>query len=1141
MPRAPPKKRQRVDESPQPQPGAMQTRSKASTQRAAPPPQPASKSGQVVDITDTDDDMLGGEDDEEAFEYESDIGSAAGGNAGAEDGDEEDEEGAGEVDDERDAEIMVLSSDDDSSAQEPPPELPKAKGKLTARKQFALDIDDLWKRFAGTQDELVTGFKRDDGDDMVRFSLKHPKFPRGLKLSLMFPELGGYPKTHEVMCFTENEDVPPEVEVALGEVAHLPKQADRSLNGVVEFLIHRIVRLQPNPWATAATQQDTDDENFDYEDELMDAGINIAKDSELMKALRSDFKQLLDAGFRPGFTRVSELELVVSVSKRVNLLGVPARALQAWDSRLITGKIVYLVCLMSFGRYPVDLDNQTSGQVKFKVGISPKYKPSKAAIASAFRAHTSNPYTSGEFEAISLSNPLDALMNDKFQEILFTRRCNDRVGWAGAEQHCFQHGKTDTGVEKKKARAADKEEKDLSEAHAKLLPRDPMSSSSTANNFPLLAFSYLVRRFIMCPRFCLNCYKRCDEKITSLKPFVCDNPLCLFQLIQLGLGPSLEHEITSNTAAVDLLVQLAYIGAKEGGLKGELLPNGLGLQVPETAKAPEQIKPDDPTVDFDSLTDENQKRAGIAALIAQLPPIDEMRRWLLGLDMTDDERLLNKIRKLTDMRDGKVPLSAWRLLRFIVASNTAYLKQIDDPDELVQGVPCDYRQFKLIVGSPLKEHLFTESVKAAQAKDSNAVQFPTLFAWHGSATKNWHSILRTGLHYREVINGRAYGAGCYFAREGEVSLGHYAQPTSTMWKNADFPISKMAAICEITNLPTKFVSNNPYFVVSDISWITCRYLLVQRMASFADGTETQSVAKTGSSDLVKAGRIKTLALDPKYPITLNRTNVEFPDVGDKLEKLEKSLSNEPEDLHDSDTEILKEPPAPAPSNKLKRTQSGTAAAPAPREVDKFVPADAKRLEVLKMLPPPKNPNKAAVSMIQREMKSMLKVQAQEGPTRAGFYFDPERSNDNLFNWIVELPLESFDQDIPLAKDMRQRGVKSILMEIRFGDTYPFSPPFFRVVHPRFMPFIRGGGGHVTGGGSICMDLLTSDGWSSVYTIDAILLQIRMSNLEPRPGRLDERDWNVPYNMDEAIAGFRRAAATHGWTVPAELDAFARQG
>ncbi|KAJ7474937.1 hypothetical protein FB451DRAFT_1247033 [Mycena latifolia] len=29
--------------------------------------------------------------------------------------------------------------------------------------------------------------------------------------------------------------------------------------------------------------------------------------------------------------------------------------------------------------------------------------------------------------------------------------------------------------------------------------------------------------------------------------------------------------------------------------------------------------------------------------------------------------------------------------------------------------------------------------------------------------------------------------------------------------------------------------------------------------------------------------------------------------------------------------------------------------------------------------------------------------------------------------------------------------------------YPIGPPFFRIITPRFLPFIQGGGGHVTGG------------------------------------------------------------------------------
>ena len=94
-----------------------------------------------------------------------------------------------------------------------------------------------------------------------------------------------------------------------------------------------------------------------------------------------------------------------------------------------------------------------------------------------------------------------------------------------------------------------------------------MSSLKTANNFPLWAFSYLIRRFVMCPRFCLNCFKRCDMTITALKPFVCDNPLCLFQLIQLGLGPSLEVSLVSPLVGFDLLTFLAHIMSVPGSTR----------------------------------------------------------------------------------------------------------------------------------------------------------------------------------------------------------------------------------------------------------------------------------------------------------------------------------------------------------------------------------------------------------------------------------------------------------------------------------------------------------------------------------------------------------------------------------------------
>lgn len=48
------------------------------------------------------------------------------------------------------------------------------------------------------------------------------------------------------------------------------------------------------------------------------------------------------------------------------------------------------------------------------------------------------------------------------------------------------------------------------------LPEDPMKGNTpAANNYPLLAYTYLIRRFVMCPRFCLICFK-CVSLLVSL-------------------------------------------------------------------------------------------------------------------------------------------------------------------------------------------------------------------------------------------------------------------------------------------------------------------------------------------------------------------------------------------------------------------------------------------------------------------------------------------------------------------------------------------------------------------------------------------------------------------------------------------------
>jgi ubiquitin-conjugating enzyme E2 Q len=124
-----------------------------------------------------------------------------------------------------------------------------------------------------------------------------------------------------------------------------------------------------------------------------------------------------------------------------------------------------------------------------------------------------------------------------------------------------------------------------------------------------------------------------------------------------------------------------------------------------------------------------------------------MRSWLLGENLTDEEKLLTR-RKLADIRNSSISPSAWKLLQYIVASNTSYLKQIEDEDELIKGIPKEYRQYRFIVGSPSKEHLLAENVRAAQARDANSINYPTLYAWHGSSVRNWHSMYVCNVYER---------------------------------------------------------------------------------------------------------------------------------------------------------------------------------------------------------------------------------------------------------------------------------------------------------------------------------------------------------------------------------------------------------
>jgi ubiquitin-conjugating enzyme E2 Q len=86
-----------------------------------------------------------------------------------------------------------------------------------------------------------------------------------------------------------------------------------------------------------------------------------------------------------------------------------------------------------------------------------------------------------------------------------------------------------------------------------------------------------------------------------------------------------------------------------------------------------------------------------------------------------------------------------------------------------------------------------------------------------------------------------------------------------------------------------------------------------------------------------------------------------------------------------------------------------------------------------------------------------------------------------------------------------KGVK-LQYEVIFSDNFPFDPPFIRVVFPRFA--FRTG--HITVGGSICMESLTPSGWSSARSLESYFVEV-LSLLNAGDARLDLVNL-IPYSI-----------------------------
>ena len=568
------------------------------------------------------------------------------------------------------------------------------------------------------------------------------------------------------------------------------------------------------------------------------------------------------------------------------------------------------------------------------------------------------------------------------------------------------------------------------------------------DNTVLYVGKLILERFGNISKYCSICGDKSVD-IPSLKPFCCSNHLCQFQFMYVDLNGELEDILLNEPFVVDLLIQLAYNSARNGQLQP--YPDCLAGN------------------DSSSVKDSGE----ICQLLDRLPTVE-----YLALLAAIPHGLQDGLKKI----DSRL----LPLLRWIVMSNTAHIKALDKKEQMLVGLGKEWHQFKMTISTPQKEAIFQQH-KTRQKGE-------TIFAFHGSPLTNWHSILRTGLNFDRIVNGRAFGNGIYMAFHLATSVGYaqsygaYYRPSLNVnavnyanvpqkWKNAVMEVVTMLSVNEVVLDESCFVKTQPYLVVNNVEKVQTRYLIVKG---------------------VKDTAMEECKID--VPECLKNVTYHSPPNQYRIFGYSGTPTNSYNHFNGIQVHIPKD------SFTITRTDRKKANTP------------------LYKLELPSYASPTATKHLQQELRKMLKMQLDENSI---FRLD-RTSLDNLYTWRAYL--HNFSPELPLAQDLERLSLSNIEIEIKFGPQHPLTPPFIRVVQPRFLAFQQGGGGHVTAGGSICTSLLTMEDWSPVYSVSQVLIMVHaaLSSVDPRPAKIADRG---SYSWFEAMDAYIRVATTHGWRVP----------
>lgn len=310
-------------------------------------------------------------------------------------------------------------------------------------------------------------------------------------------------------------------------------------------------------------EEDDEDEVDDFDDDIfgdsqqkVQPGTSIPQPfispqvpPEFRARIRSDFRRAKSAGFKIGYDGglIHGLSCYVSISMRIGKLGLSEEAMQAWEvdpNQYLVLVINYPNGYKSFEGLTIPDSATARRTARFRIGISHTYKPSHAEAVKAFNPvsmeeesreislKSSQEKAEGRgFRNSFISQALNQMFNDRLVQII-TYRDTLALTWAGAEEFYNDH----QGLQFVVSDSLDgKYFKEEPEDHKfPVLKSDHIADTQVGQtSFPLVAMQFLLRHFIRCTDFCLVCHRKLPGDLEAIKPYVCENPLCLYQYMSL--------------------------------------------------------------------------------------------------------------------------------------------------------------------------------------------------------------------------------------------------------------------------------------------------------------------------------------------------------------------------------------------------------------------------------------------------------------------------------------------------------------------------------------------------------------------------------------------------------------------------------